>query len=118
MQVRSGSRRALVVLIALALTGSGCATASTTPAPPAPAAVVPVVVTDAGPVRGYRRGGSRVPGHPVAAPPVGDLRWAPPAPARPWTEVRPATAFGSPCPATEGYNGPRSETEDCLVLNV
>jgi para-nitrobenzyl esterase len=118
MQIGSGPRRALVVLIALALTGSGCATASTTPEP-APAADAPVVVTDAGPVRGATAGGvESYLGIPYAAPPVGDLRWAPPAPARPWTEVRPATAFGNPCPATEGDNGPRSETEDCLVVNV
>src|SRR5882724_10203476 len=36
-------------------------------------------------------------GIPYAAPPVGDLRWKPPAPAAKWTDVRKATDFGSHC---------------------
>src|SRR5438046_1569775 len=34
---------------------------------------------------------------PFAAPPVGELRWRPPQPAKPWTGVREATAYGPMC---------------------
>ncbi|MDB5422595.1 MAG: carboxylesterase type [Phenylobacterium sp.] len=62
---------------------------------------------------------------PFAAPPVGNLRWAPPQPARRWTGERMAVAPGASCPQpmnadnspnTGGANGPTSE--DCLQLNV
>src|SRR5450755_1790144 len=36
-------------------------------------------------------------GIPYAAPPVGDLRWKPPAPAAKWRGARKAIAFGSRC---------------------
>jgi para-nitrobenzyl esterase len=62
---------------------------------------------------------------PYAAPPVGDLRWAPPQRARPWAGERAAVAAGPSCPQpmnaddtpnSGGANGPISE--DCLQLNV
>jgi len=62
---------------------------------------------------------------PFAAPPVGPLRWKPPAPAAPWTGERAAVANGPACPQkvlpggapnAGGYNGPTSE--DCLTLDV
>jgi para-nitrobenzyl esterase len=62
---------------------------------------------------------------PFAAPPVGDLRWAPPQPVKPWTSERMAVAAGVSCPQPMnandtpnggGANGPISE--DCLQLNV
>ncbi|UTP40052.1 carboxylesterase family protein [Phenylobacterium sp. LH3H17] len=62
---------------------------------------------------------------PFAAPPVGKLRWAPPAPPVAWTGERDATANGPSCmqpmspdgsPNAGGANGPMSE--DCLQLNV
>lgn len=62
---------------------------------------------------------------PFAAPPVGDLRWAPPKPAAAWTGERDATRAGPSCPQPMnadgspnlgGANGPTSE--DCLQLNV
>ena len=100
MQIGSGPRRALVVLIALALTGSGCATASTTPEP-APAADAPVVAPTR-PVRAVPAGGveSTWAYRPRSA--VGELRWAPPPAA--WTECA-GHAFATR-PATEGDNGP------------
>ncbi|WP_433887544.1 carboxylesterase/lipase family protein [Streptomyces sp. CA-111067] len=55
---------------------------------------------------------------PYAAPPVGDLRWRPPQPAKPWQGVRDASAPSPACPQTENSNGPRSVTEDCLYLDV
>ena len=61
---------------------------------------------------------------PYAAPPVGPLRWKPPAPAAAWTGARAATEPGPACPQRTtpgvpnlgGYFGPTSE--DCLTLDV
>jgi para-nitrobenzyl esterase len=53
-------------------------------------------------------------GIPYAAPPVGDLRWRPPAAAPAWTGERDATKAGASCqPARDG-----SQVEDCLFANV
>jgi para-nitrobenzyl esterase len=66
-------------------------------------------------------------GIPFAAPPVGDLRWRPPAEPKSWTGVRPATAFGSSCmqnlsrerlPWTKEFMVQNDASEDCLFLNV
>lgn len=57
-------------------------------------------------------------GIPYAAPPIDDLRWQPPAEAEGWDGVRDATEYGAYCAAAESTNGPRSEAEDCLFLNV
>ncbi len=56
-------------------------------------------------------------GIPFAAPPVGDLRWRPPAPPASWQGVRNATAFGNRCPQVDGSGAPVGN-EDCLTLNV
>jgi para-nitrobenzyl esterase len=59
-------------------------------------------------------------GIPYAAPPVGSLRWQPPAPALPWRGVREATRFGPRClqdPSGDPEFG-RQTDEDCLSLNV
>ena len=78
-----------------------------------------VVHTDKGAVRGVRAGGvDSFLGIRYAAAPVGDLRWRPPQPAAAWSGVQPADRFGNRCPATASTNGPRSETEDCLFVNV
>lgn len=53
-------------------------------------------------------------GVPFAAPPVGELRWRPPAPVVPWTSIRQAATNGSACP----QRGPAPQNEDCLYLNV
>jgi carboxylesterase type B len=79
----------------------------------------PVVRTDKGAVRGVRAGGvDSFLGIPYAAPPTGTLRWRPPQPAAPWSGVRLADQYGNRCPAAASTNGPRSETEDCLFVNV
>jgi carboxylesterase type B len=79
----------------------------------------PIAQTDNGAVRGTRVNGvESFLGIPYAAPPTGQLRWRPPQAAPRWTGVRPATRYGNRCPALPSSNGPRSDTEDCLVLNV
>jgi para-nitrobenzyl esterase len=101
-------RAALVVL-------SACA---------APVAAIPKhtspleVTTDRGVVVGDARDGVReFLGIPFAAPPVGALRWRPPAPAAPWTAPRDATHHGFACPQPDkGFH--RDTSEDCLTLNV
>jgi len=59
-------------------------------------------------------------GLPFAAPPVGDLRWRPPAPGPSWTGVKQAGDFGPSClqPPTGGFFAPGPMSEDCLTLNV
>ncbi|ONI80048.1 hypothetical protein ALI144C_24710 [Actinosynnema sp. ALI-1.44] len=91
-------------------------------APTALAAPDPAVVrTASGPVRGTVTEHHRLfQGIPFAAPPVGERRWQPPAPATPWTEVRDATKAGSVCPQRPVFpvGGPETGAEDCLYLNV
>lgn len=82
----------------------------------------PVVRTADGWLRGMTQDGvSRYLGIPYAAPPVGDLRWRPPQPAKGWHGVRDATEYGNICAqvTTLGvFAGPASVDEDCLYLNV
>ena len=61
-------------------------------------------------------------GIPYAAPPVGNLRWAPPQPAAKWFGTLAAKDFGHHCYQTNPFNdmvfpdpGP---SEDCLTLNI
>jgi carboxylesterase type B len=70
-------------------------------------------VGDDGVVRVYR-------GIPYAAPPVGELRWRPPKPPRPWQGVLQATEFGAPCLQLGRPDRPpmAGQSEDCLFLNV
>lgn len=61
-------------------------------------------------------------GIPFAAPPVGDLRWKPPQPLKPWAGVRKADAF-EPGPVQDTamiaiMGGSSEVSEDCLYLNV
>ncbi len=60
-------------------------------------------------------------GIPYAAPPVGDLRFEPPAPPAPWSGTKDATAWPVPCMQTNKYEdltAPVIGSEDCLYLNV
>jgi para-nitrobenzyl esterase len=78
-----------------------------------------VVPTDKGQVRGIVTPTEKeFLGIPYAAPPVGDLRWRPPAPAQRWNGPRDATHFGNHCPQVASPFGTASNTEDCLYLNV
>jgi para-nitrobenzyl esterase len=81
------------------------------------------VKTAAGIVEGKEIGAVRAfLGIPYAAPPVGDLRWKPPAPAAKWTGVRKATEFGARCMQGRVYDDmvfrDPGGNEDCLSLNV
>ncbi|UCG55407.1 MAG: carboxylesterase family protein, partial [Dehalococcoidia bacterium] len=58
-----------------------------------------------------------------AAPPVGDLRWKPPQPVVPWSDVRKCTEFSAITPQSFGGQFERvveikPQNEDCLHLNV
>lgn len=83
-----------------------------------------VVPTSAGSVRGIVRpdGGAEFLGIPYAEPPVGDLRWRAPVPAKHWKGIRDAQSFGAPCaqPVLGDWNrrDARASREDCLYLNV
>lgn len=70
-------------------------------------------------------------GVPYAAPPVGELRFAPPQPPRPWPGVYTADHFSAACPQLpeqpgsfyekEFYSPPERQPrmdEDCLYLNI
>jgi len=83
-----------------------------------------VVKTGDGPVRGVARngGGAEFLGIPFAQPPVGELRWHEPLPAKAWDGVRDAKGYSAPCaqPDLGSWNRHDAETgqEDCLYLNV
>jgi para-nitrobenzyl esterase len=85
------------------------------------------VRTDSGPVQGAAENGLTVyKGIPFAAPPVGDLRWKAPQPAKPWQDVLAADKFAPACvevhedPVDIPWLGviPAPVSEDCLYLNV
>ncbi|GAA3224004.1 carboxylesterase family protein [Pseudonocardia petroleophila] len=98
-----------------------------------------VVRTTYGPVSGLRTADGAVEvfaGVPYARPPVDDLRWRPPVPPQPWTEVREATEFADvpvqpsssfalravqqtvDVPLAEVFVNPYPTGEDSLYLNV
>jgi para-nitrobenzyl esterase len=108
---------ALAALILL----SGAAALAAEPSAADPSAADPsLVVTTSGPVQGLAHDGVReFRGIPYAAAPVANLRFELPAPVQPWTSVRKATAYGSPCPQVVRYGlTEASDDEDCLFLNV
>jgi para-nitrobenzyl esterase len=91
----------------------------------APVAVPgPLVRIKSGQLRGVARptGGAEFLGIPYAQPPVGELRWHEPLPAKSWAGVRDAGTFGAPCaqPVLGAWNKHDAEAsqEDCLFLNV
>jgi para-nitrobenzyl esterase len=86
----------------------------------------PVVRTASGRVRGHRNahGIAVFLGIPFAQPPVGELRFAAPRPARSWDGVRDAAAFG-PAPPQSAYAvtpapppPPGADPDDWLTVNV
>lgn len=80
----------------------------------------PKVKTIEGSVEGFTKDGVSVfLGIPYAAPPVGKLRWQPPAPVAHYGHLD-ATQYAPSCEVTESqsFGGPVRESEDCLYLNV
>ena len=116
-------RRLLAVLLGVLLV-VGCGRGGDEPPRSAapPHSLNPAVVqTAAGTVRGVVAPDHRLfAGIPYAAPPVGSLRWQPPAPAQPWHGVRDATRPGPRCLQDPGGDPEfgRQTDEDCLSLNV
>ncbi|MDI1484188.1 carboxylesterase/lipase family protein [Polyangium sp. y55x31] len=115
-------RRLLPFVLPLAAFAFGCG--STEPSPPPPDEGEPgplAVTTDKGPIEGSLVGSTRAfLGIPYAAPPVGDLRWKPPAPHAAWTETMKVTTPGRMCAQRNALTGDFVSTsqEDCLTVNV
>jgi len=82
-----------------------------------------IVETTTGPIIGRQRNGVHLfAGIPYAAPPVGPLRFRPPAPHSGWSEARETRRFGAAAPQLQGGgmtdSAPVRWSEDCLTLNV
>lgn len=83
-----------------------------------------VVQASSGQLRGVARpaGGAEFLGIPYAEPPVGELRWHEPLPAKSWSGIRDANRFGAPCaqPVLGDWNRHDAErgVENCLFLNI
>ncbi|PWT84156.1 MAG: carboxylesterase, partial [Proteobacteria bacterium] len=106
--IQRSSKRAALAAALLALGGS---------------ALAQEVKIDTGRLKGATHDGVvSYKGIPFAAPPVGDLRWRPPQPAKPWTGVRSAQEYASDC-AQKPFPGDAAPlgtppAEDCLYANV
>lgn len=84
-----------------------------------PAGPAPVVATVSGKVQGKVAGGVEAYlGIPFAAAPTGDGRWRAPREAAAWPDIRQATQYGPACPQLGSIDSPRTEDEDCLIVNV
>ena len=106
----------LLILATATLMIASLAYAETPAVPPSGGYVT--ALTDSGLVRGKLSDDGDVEiyqGIPYAAPPVANLRWAPPQPPAHWSGTRDAFEPGSPCPQTGRL---ASVNEDCLYLNV
>jgi len=88
---------------------------------PKPLPRTDVVQTEYGAVKGFIKDDVRTfLGMPLAAPPVGDLRWRPPVKPAKWRGVRDAVEYGSMCAQNKRLLdfGAPSTSEDCLYINV
>lgn len=88
------------------------------PLPASSAVSNPTVSVRSGKLRGNMTpdDGAVFKGIPFAQPPTGNLRWHVPLPAKAWSGVRDATAFGPAC--VQGGSLGVNSSEDCLYLNV
>lgn len=87
--------------------------------------MTPVAQTPSGDLHGTTESGVAVfRAVPYAAPPVGDLRFAPPQPHAPWAGLRDATVHGPIAPQTPSRlraamgDFDRTQSEDCLTLTI
>src|SRR5512134_3768697 len=119
----AGTRRAVLAVmsrfaplfVAFSVTAVACGDDAAAPDGGNPDATAEegVVETTGGAVRGVRDGDTwAYLGIPYAAPPVGDLRFAPPAAPEPWSGVRDAAEVGPWCPQLQ--DGTHVGDEDCL----
>ncbi len=114
--------------VSRALAAAPARAPTATPAPTAfpalTAAPAPTLAIDSGALVGHREGAVEVfKGIPYAMPPVGPLRWEPPARPASWTGTRDAITFGPSCPQwlrrpNAAQVARRRQSEDCLYLNV
>ena len=78
-----------------------------------------LVHIDDGDIQGQINDGTReFLGIPFADPPIGSLRWRPPAAVTPWVGTLDATTYSDACAQLPSLTGTPSESEDCLYLNV
>lgn len=125
--MRVSHAAAVIVLASFAAATAGSSLAAQS----APArALAQPVRTKAGLVQGILTGDASLAvfrGVPFAAPPTGQLRWQPPAPAPSWQGVRLADRFAASCvqnivherkPWTYEFMAHGEVSEDCLYLNV
>ena len=118
------SRRSLSIALSLLLLSvfAACRDA----APPTPVLLGEEIEVSGGRIRGLALDDGEVHafrGIPFAAPPIGDLRWAPPQPVLGWEGTRDATVAGPACvqPKLEIELYTRddlAQDEDCLTLDV
>ncbi len=104
------------LMLALALALASCTAAPTASDPS-------IATIDTGRLQALQaRGVLAFKGIPYAAPPVGALRWKPPAGPAKWDGVRNATQYGDICtqkmPNPDNGIGQYPASEDCLTLNV
>ncbi len=110
----------LALLVVVTATAVSCGEKQTAARP-----LTDPIKTDAGLVSGVvvTEGGKEVrvyKGIPFAAPPVGDLRWRPPQPVKPWNGVLECKQYAPICPQqrTRVVSEEAEQSEDCLYLNV
>ncbi|MBN1189825.1 MAG: carboxylesterase family protein [Dehalococcoidales bacterium] len=84
-----------------------------------------IVKTQQGQVEGFQKDGLfKFYGIPFAQPPVGELRWRAPRPAKPWKDVKKAVAFSpiayqiSRIEASNDADKDLIQSEDCLYVNI
>jgi para-nitrobenzyl esterase len=83
-----------------------------------------IIETKAGKIQGYTQDGLEIfKGIPYAEPPIGDLRFSPPLPKKPWDNILDAKEYGhfafQGYTMLEEYFGKlEPESEDCLFLNI
>jgi len=108
----------LGTLACVLCSGQGAIVASQTAAADNSGKSNPTVTVQTGKLSGSLSpdGGAVFKGIPFAQPPVGELRWREPLPAKSWTGLRDATKFGAPC--IQGGGMGANSSEDCLYLNV